>query len=93
MSSTNGSVTAATAESSAATKKAVQALADWIPGWVDLRRRMLRVPGVQVSIRVDGELLLSAALGTADDERGVPLTTDHLFRIASHSRPSLPPPV
>ncbi len=75
-----------TSESSAATKKAVQALADWIPGWVDLRRRMLRVPGVQVSIRVGGELLVNAALGTADDERNVPLTTDHLFRIASHSK-------
>lgn len=73
-------------EASAATTKAVQALANWIPGWIDLRRRMLRIPGVQVSIRVGGELLVNAALGTADRERGVPLTTDHLFRIASHSK-------
>ena len=73
-------------EASVATTMAVRALADWIPGWIDLRRRMLRVPGVQVSIRVDGELLVSAALGTADDERNVPLTTEHLFRIASHSK-------
>lgn len=69
-----------------ATAGAVQALAEWIPGWIDLRRRMLRVPGVQVSIRVGGELLVNAALGTADAERDVPLTTDHLFRIASHSK-------
>ena len=73
-------------KSSAATKKAVQSLATWIPSWIELRRRMLRVPGVQVSIRVGGELLVNAALGNADDERQVPLTTDHLFRIASHSK-------
>jgi D-alanyl-D-alanine carboxypeptidase len=73
-------------DSSATTKKAVLALADWIPGWIELRRRMLRVPGVQLSIRVGGELLVNVALGSADDERGVPLTTDHLFRIASHSK-------
>lgn len=75
-----------TDESSSATTRAVLALADWIPGWIELRRRMLRVPGVQVSIRVGGELLVNAALGTADAERSVPLTTDHLFRIASHSK-------
>lgn len=75
-----------TTDSSAATRKAVLALADWIPGWIELRRRMLRVPGVQLSIRVGGELLVNVALGTADDERDVPLTTDHLFRIASHSK-------
>lgn len=92
MPSTNGSADSttglanSTTESSAATKKAVQALAGWIPGWIDLRRRMLRVPGVQVSIRVGGELLVNAALGTADEERDVALTTDHLFRIASHSK-------
>ncbi|SDP37204.1 CubicO group peptidase, beta-lactamase class C family [Nakamurella panacisegetis] len=74
------------ADASIATKAAVQALAQWLPGWIDLRRRMLRVPGVQISVRVAGELLVSAALGHADEERGVPLTTDHLFRIASHSK-------
>ena len=79
--------TSATATGSReATTRAVQALADWIPGWIDLRRRMLQVPGVQVSIRVGGDLLVNAALGTADAERNVPLTTDHLFRIASHSK-------
>ncbi|MET3805528.1 CubicO group peptidase (beta-lactamase class C family) [Nakamurella sp. UYEF19] len=69
-----------------ATKAAVTTLADWLPGWIELRRRMLRVPGVQVSIRVAGELLYSEAFGTADEERDVPLTTEHLFRIASHSK-------
>jgi D-alanyl-D-alanine carboxypeptidase len=67
-------------DSSATTKKAVLALADWIPGWIELRRRMLRVPGVQLSIRVGGELLVNVALGSADDERGVPLTTPRPWR-------------
>lgn len=68
------------------TAAAVAALAGWLPGWIDLRRRMLRVPGVQVSIRVGTELLFSSASGTADAERGIALTPDHLFRIASHSK-------
>ena len=84
MPSTTDSTT--TAGSRAATTSAVRALAEWIPGWIDLRRRMLQVPGVQVAIRVGGELVVNAALGTADTERDVPLTTDHLFRIASHSK-------
>ncbi len=81
-----------TDESSAATKKAVQALSDWIPSWIDLRRRMLRVPGVQISIRVDGELLVNAALGNADDELDTPLTTDTCSGLPRTRRPSLRPP-
>ena len=64
----------------------VRALDPLVLDWVDLRRRMLRTPGVQVAVRVGGELLISGALGTADTERSLPLTTDHLFRIASHSK-------
>lgn len=54
--------------------------------WVDLRRRQLRIAGVQVCIRVGEEVVVSAALGSADLERGTELTTRHLFRIASHSK-------
>jgi D-alanyl-D-alanine carboxypeptidase len=45
-----------------------------------------RVPGVQVAIRSEDELVLSAAVGVADAATGAPLTTGHLFRIASHSK-------
>ena len=65
---------------------AVRDVADLVLGWVDLRRRMLRVPGVQVAVRVDGELLISGASGSADLEDDVALTPQHLFRIASHSK-------
>lgn len=54
--------------------------------WVELRRRQLRTAGVQVCVRVGDEVVLSAALGSADLERGTDLTTRHLFRIASHSK-------
>lgn len=79
-------VRSAAAAATSAVTEAVEAIGQWLPTWVELRRRMLRVPGVQVSIRVAGRLLVSAALGTADHDRDVPLTTRHLFRIASHSK-------
>lgn len=65
---------------------AVRQIAPVAQEWVELRRRTLRTPGVQVAIRVGGELLASFACGSADVENEVPLTTRHLFRIASHSK-------
>lgn len=64
----------------------VRDLGPLVLDWVDLRRRMLRTPGVQVAVRVGDDLLISGALGTADAECSLPLTTAHLFRIASHSK-------
>lgn len=75
-----------TAKSRARLAATVTDMAPTLESWVELRRRTLRTPGVQVCIRVDGEVVLSAALGRADLERGTPLTPDHLFRIASHSK-------
>ncbi len=66
--------------------RVVRESSDALVAWVDLRRRLLRCAGVQVCIRVGDEVLVSAALGTADVERGTDLTTSHLFRIASHSK-------
>jgi len=61
--------------------------------WVALRRRTLRVPGVQLAVAVAGEVLLEQVHGSArlpgtdgPDDDGEPLRTDHLFRIASHSK-------
>lgn len=51
-----------------------------------LRQRVLRLPGVQAAVALRGELLLDTAHGHADIERGVPLTSRHLVRIASHSK-------
>jgi CubicO group peptidase (beta-lactamase class C family) len=62
------------------------ALIDYYPHWVDYRRWYARVPGVQVAVRHNGELGASFARGTADLGTGAELRTDHLFRIASHSK-------
>lgn len=58
----------------------------YIESWVAYKTWQLRVPGVQVAIGHRDEILLSRAYGSADVENGVRLRTDHLFRIASHSK-------
>ncbi|WP_235477672.1 MULTISPECIES: serine hydrolase [unclassified Frigoribacterium] len=58
----------------------------YVDGWLAYRRWRERVPGVQTAVWFDGGLQLSSAHGLADEEARVPLTTEHLFRIASHSK-------
>ena len=60
--------------------------AAYIDRWVEYRQRTLRVPGIAIAVGFRGRIVLSRAYGMADLERGVPLTTGHLFRIASHSK-------
>ena len=45
-----------------------------------------RTPGAQVAVRVGGRPVFSQAYGYADLERGTRMRTDHLFRVASHSK-------
>ncbi|MGC5075906.1 serine hydrolase domain-containing protein [Agrococcus sp. DT81.2] len=59
---------------------------DYADRWLAYRRWRLAIPGVQVAVRVGGELLLDAAHGTADAATGEALTPAHRFRIASHSK-------
>lgn len=61
-------------------------VARYLDSWLGFRQRYLRVPGVQAAFLLGDEVLLSSAYGLADVESGVPLTTKHLFRIASHSK-------
>lgn len=65
---------------------AVRDAAAYFEQWVGFRRRIDAVPGVQVAIAHRGELVASFAAGEADVAAGTPLTTRHLFRIASHSK-------
>ena len=44
------------------------------------------VPGFVVAVSYKGELLMNEAYGYADLERKIPMTTGHVFRIASHSK-------
>ena len=68
----------------------VAQVARWWADWVAHRAAALGVPGVQVAVRLDGGLVVSAAAGAATlagagvGER--PLGTGHLFRVASHSK-------
>ncbi|UBV44132.1 beta-lactamase family protein (plasmid) [Deinococcus taeanensis] len=64
----------------------VRALAPYLQSWLEHQRDLARVPGVQVAVRVNGELAASFALGVANEATGQPLTPRHLFRIASHSK-------
>ena len=65
---------------------APQDVLDYYRDWLSYRQWYLRVPGVQVAIAEEGRQRLSAAFGTCDVRTGEPLRTEHLFRIASHSK-------
>jgi D-alanyl-D-alanine carboxypeptidase len=74
-------------------REIVRATARYADTWIALRERTQQVPGVQVAVAVAGEVLLSSAHGFARlpgtdgaEDPGEPLTTAHLFRIASHSK-------
>jgi len=54
--------------------------------WLAFNQRFQRVPGVQVAVYAEDAIAFSAAYGLADAENDVPLTEQHLFRIASHSK-------
>ncbi|AEG45276.1 serine hydrolase [Isoptericola variabilis] len=60
--------------------------ADYLAQWVATQAGFAGVPGVQVAVAVGGEVVLDAAWGVADVGTGEPLRTDHLFRVASHSK-------
>jgi CubicO group peptidase (beta-lactamase class C family) len=64
----------------------VREAAPYLESWLEFQRGLLRTPGVQAAIRVGDELAFSTALGHANEPAGTPLRTDHLFRIASHSK-------
>ncbi|GAA4976143.1 serine hydrolase domain-containing protein [Kineococcus glutinatus] len=70
----------------ALTPDLVTAAARCADGWIALRRRTGRVPGVQTAVLFADRVVSSGAHGLADVERGAPLTGQHLFRIASHSK-------
>lgn len=54
--------------------------------WIEFRRSALAAPGIQVALAHEGDLLLSAAYGSADPETATPLRTDSLFCVASQAK-------
>jgi D-alanyl-D-alanine carboxypeptidase len=59
---------------------------DHLAAWVATQAGFARVPGVQYAVRVGDDLVLEGAWGVADVTTGEPLRTDHVFRVASHSK-------
>ncbi len=58
----------------------------YVDAWLDYRVWKLRTPGAQVAVWFDGAIQFSKAYGVSNLDSGEALTTEHLFRIASHSK-------
>ena len=58
----------------------------FITSWLKFRYDRTKVPGYAVAVSHKGKLVLSQAYGFANLENSAKLTTQHLFRIASHSK-------
>jgi CubicO group peptidase (beta-lactamase class C family) len=58
----------------------------YVDSWVGYRIWKLCTPGAQVAVWFDGRIQFSKAYGVSNLETREPLTTSHLFRIASHSK-------
>ncbi|WP_344249127.1 serine hydrolase domain-containing protein, partial [Isoptericola hypogeus] len=58
----------------------------YLERWVATQAGLARVPGVQYAVLVGGDVVLDGAWGVVDVTTGEPLATDHLFRVASHSK-------
>ena len=68
------------------TSATVSSAVTYWDSWLAFRQRFERLPGVQAAVWHEDGLVLSTAHGWADVGRGTPLTTSHLFRVASHSK-------
>jgi D-alanyl-D-alanine carboxypeptidase len=58
----------------------------YVDSWLEYRVWKLRAPGAQAAVWFDGKVQFSKAYGVSNIGTGEPLTTAHLFRVASHSK-------
>jgi CubicO group peptidase (beta-lactamase class C family) len=54
--------------------------------WIAYQQERREVPGIAVTISHGDQVLLAQGYGYADLERQTPMTSRHIFRIASHSK-------
>ena len=54
--------------------------------WLAYRTVRDRVPGIQAAVLFGDEVVHASAHGVADVDTGTPLTVEHRFRVASHSK-------
>lgn len=59
---------------------------NYIRSWLRFKYEREEVPGFVVAIAHKGKMVMNEAYGYADIEKRTKLTTDHIFRIASHSK-------
>ncbi len=54
--------------------------------WIQAQMKEIELPGLVIGVVHDQEVVWAKAYGHADVERGTPMQTDSIFRIASHSK-------
>lgn len=67
-------------------ERALDHAADYIKSWLKYLYQRGDTPGYVAAIAYKGKIILNQGYGFADLERQVPMTPEHLFRIASHSK-------
>ena len=60
--------------------------ATYAASWIAYQRAVRDIPGAVFGVRWNDDEVFLSACGRANIERDVPMTTDHIFRIASHSK-------
>lgn len=54
--------------------------------WLSYQQRLHEIPAITFAVRHRDDLILSTAHGHANLEAGIPVTPQHIFRVASHSK-------
>jgi len=66
--------------------KKIEKSIKYIDSWLEINFADSKFPGMQVAILHGDKVVYSKALGFADLDNKIKLTTDNVFRIASHSK-------
>ncbi|MDQ2741448.1 MAG: beta-lactamase family protein, partial [Chloroflexota bacterium] len=54
--------------------------------WLGYQQQLKEIPAITLAVRLGDEMILSAGYGHADLDRDIPVTPEHIFRVASHSK-------
>jgi len=67
-------------------KYTLQAIRQFLGEWLGYRMQQENLVGLSVVVSIKGNVIFSKAYGIADESALVPLTTDHLFCMASQTK-------
>ncbi|MFD2795664.1 serine hydrolase domain-containing protein [Promicromonospora vindobonensis] len=68
------------------TAKILRSIAPYLASWAAFQADYHGMPGLQLAVGRRGTVFVDLAWGKANLETGEDLTSDHLFRVASHSK-------